>query len=88
MLPTAWPWHNAVEKNCEVSCSEKALGIGTGQVLTSPPGFCWTQCGSAGGQRGGGGGQSVVPHQNPDSLIVAGVTLAKLPTAEDIKPDT
>ena len=73
-------------KNCELSCSENESTFPTGHTFpTSPAGLFGWQCGALGAQRGGGGGGW---HGTaPCSVIVAGVTLAKLPTAEDIRPD-
>jgi hypothetical protein len=93
---TALPSRHAViweacelsSKGCELSCSENASSFSTvHQFSPSPLGLFWTQCGALGGHRGGGGAQPFWVHTGPCSVIVAGVTLAKLPTAEDIRPD-
>ena len=71
-------------KGCELSCSEKASAFGL--VHQFPlAGACGTQFGRLGGQIGGG--QPIWVHTSPVSVIVAGVTLAKVPTAEDIRLD-
>jgi hypothetical protein len=74
-------------KNSELSCSENASPFSFWhQVSLLPLGLSGMHFGWLGGQIGGG--QPCWVNTHPDSLIVAGVTLSKLPTAEDIRPDT
>ena len=65
-------------KGCELSCSENASLLSTVHEFPAA-GLCWTQFGALGGQRGGGV-QPIWVCSCPVSVIVAGVTLAKVPT--------